>query len=73
MFNAGFYSTNTIFSLEKLYFEASNFYECEYKRVQGISMVNILLQLFLNVITTKCWLSEISSHVHDMILVIKRE
>jgi hypothetical protein len=29
MFDAGLYSTNKILQLERLYFEASNFYECE--------------------------------------------
>jgi hypothetical protein len=52
MFDAGFNSTNKILQLEKLYFEASSFYEYEYKYVQVISMVNILLQQFFNTITT---------------------
>ena len=36
-------------------------------------MVNIVLQEFLNVITTNFWLGEFSLHVQDMIVVMKNE
>lgn len=59
-------TTIKLLHLEKFYFKTNNIFERKYKYVHRISILNILLKEFLNVIITAFRLSGFSLYTHDI-------